>query len=257
MYKELYALLRLYQDKELDDEFINKAFDIMMKYENLDNYINDIILVDDINNSLGSYHNEDHIIKINKNKINNEELILNKKLVVLQVLRYGFEHAKNLQRIYERNNDIETKVVRYSLIEYAIKHNLYYGFGLDKVDPLLLRTNYIMNYDIDPAGRIVGIKSWKFMVNLLKNQRCTNDLLMARSMLYYSYIKGYKDNGFYLEAPTYNYLLMSGLYHEYYLLKKQFDKSKYSLDTRLLCGLPISYEEYNESTLAKARLRKK
>ena len=31
----------------------------------------------------------------------------------------------------------------------------------------------------------------------------------------------------------------------------------YSLDTRLLCGLPISYKEYNDEILLKLRLQKK
>lgn len=257
MNKELYALLKLYQNKKLDDKFIYKAFDIMMKYEIIDKYVSDFNIINNDKDILGTYSNEQRIIELNKKKIINNDYFENNKLLTLYVLRHELEHAKNLQRLYEKNNDIKTKVIRYSLREYAMNHNLYYGSSLDNVDPFILRARKYDTYDIDPGERIADIKGWKFIINLIKNQRRTNDILMARIMLYNAYIKGYKDNGYYLEPPTYEYLLALGLYHEHYLLKKQFYKKNYNLNTRLLCGLPISYKEYNNSTLTKVKLQRK
>ena len=76
-------------------------------------------------------------------------------------------------------------------------------------------------------------------------------------MLYYSYIRGYKDNGYYLNAPTYEYLLELGLYREYKILKERVEKNNYSLETRLLNGLPIKYKEYDKGVLRMTRLRLK
>ncbi len=257
MYSELYTLLMSYQNKELDDYFIYKAFDIMTKYESIGSYINDFEIIDEDGDFLGTYSNDDRLVEFNKNRVLSDESIHNKKILALQVLRHELEHARNLKYLYEKMDDIQTKVIRYSLRGYAIEHNLYYGSVLDNVDPNILRLRKYGTYDIDSGERIADIKAWKFMVNLLKNQRYSKDLLEARSMLYYSYIRGYRSNGYYLESPTYEYLMTLGLYHEYYLLKKIFRKNNYSFDTRLLCGLPISNEEYDKGILYKVKLQKK
>ena len=76
-------------------------------------------------------------------------------------------------------------------------------------------------------------------------------------MLYYSYIGGYKNNNYYLEPPTYEFLLKTGLFHDLAFVKKEFEKKEYSLDKRLMCGLPISYEEYDYDILKKVKLKKK
>ena len=257
MNPELYALLMTYKNKEVDDNFIYEAVEIMMKYETVGNYVNDFHIVAKEDEDFATYCNEERLIEFNKNRIINDKLINNKKILALQVLRHELEHARNLQRIFEKKYDIETTTIRYSLREYAMNHNLYYGSSLDKVSPLTLQARKCGTYDIDPGERIAEIKSWKFMVNLLKNQRHTDDLLIARSMLYYSYIRGYKSNGFYLEPPTYEYLLKLGLYHEHYFLKKSFEINNYSFDTRLLCGLPISQNEYDQKILEKVKLQKR
>lgn len=258
MNPELYKLFMSYQNKELDDNFIYDAFTIMMKYETLDNYVNNFDIIDKKDNKLGFYNNEERIMKLNKNTILKDNSISNKKLLTLQVLRHELEHARNLKRLYEGRYDIETKIIRYSLTEYAIKHKLDYGSCLDTVDLNILSTRKHLNYNINPGDRIAEIKACKFIVNLLKNQRRTEDLLTARTMLYYSYIRGYKSNGYYLEPPTYEYLLALGLYHEHYLLKKEFNNTKeYSFNTRLLYGLPISLLEYNLNILQKVKLQKR
>ena len=112
---------------------------------------------------------------------------------------------------------------------------------------------------VDPEERLSEIKAWKYLVNLLKNQRTTPDLLTARSNLYYAYVRGYKDNGYYIDAPTYQYLLKMGMYHQYYLFKRRVEEEKdYSFETRLTYGLPLnSSTEYDKKILEKVRLRKR
>ena len=264
MNPELYALFMSYQDKELDDDFIYRAFDIMMKYETgLKDYVEDFKINEHLEPSdiedgvLGTYSVESRVVSFHKEIVLGDGRFPNKKLLTLEVLRHELEHARSLQRLYERKFDIETMVINYSMAPYAIRHQLYRGSRTDKLDPDLLQMRKYGTYEIDPGERIAEIKAWKFMVNLLKNQRRTDDLLLARSMLYYSYIKGYRSNGYYLEPPTYEFLLALGLYHSHYLLRKLFKNTYYNLDTRLLCGLPISEEEYNEKVLRKVKLQKR
>ena len=75
-------------------------------------------------------------------------------------------------------------------------------------------------------------------------------------MLYYSYIRGYEDNRYYLDPPTYTYLLMNRMFNNYKYLKKRVDSNDYSLDTRILCGLPITYQEYDRVLLRKLGLQR-
>ena len=113
------------------------------------------------------------------------------------------------------------------------------------------------HYLIDPEERMTSIKSWKYLVNLLKNQRTTQDLLDARINLYLSYIRGYESNGWYLNPPTYEFLLKMGMYHEYYLFKKTVEQQQYVFNTRLMYGLPlIDDQEYDKKILQKVRLQK-
>jgi len=68
MKKQIYALLKSYDKKELDDNFINEAFNLMMKEININDYVSDFRIDNKISN-LGSYSNMEQEIRINKDKI--------------------------------------------------------------------------------------------------------------------------------------------------------------------------------------------
>jgi hypothetical protein len=258
MNKYLYALLKEYDDKELDDEFIYRAFEIMMDDDKLLKlYIREMHVVSHDSKNLGTYSNEDHLITINKKNIVEKGDISNKKILALEVLRHEIEHARQLHKLCLGRDDIESKVLGYSLADFALDHGLRTFSYIDQPSPILLHAYKVMNYVIDPGERLAEIRAWKFLVNLLKNQRKTQDLLEARSMLYYSYVRGYKDNGIYLDAPTYQFIQALGLYHEFYLFKKRVDERKYCFDSRLTYGLPIKYDEHKVKTLRKVKLQRK
>lgn len=256
MNSELYKLLM--ESRELDDDFINKAFEIIMKDEKaLESFILDFQL-DNGSNNYGEYHNDKREIVINKERILESNDIKNKKILALEVLRHEIEHARNLQRFHEFRDDIESRIVRYSLRDYAIEHGYEKINTFDEVDPFYISLRKRENYLINPGERLADIKAWKYIVNLLKNQRTSNDLLEARIGLYYAYLRGYKDNGWYLNPPTYEYLLKMGLYHEYYLFKKRVEEKQYVFESRLMYGLPlIEGEEYDKKILQKVRLQKR
>ncbi len=263
MNSRIYRLLVENQGRDIDDAFINEAFEIMMSDDSsLLPFINDFKIVDKLEeNSLGTYNPFEKKMTINKTNILNPNIcddIPNKRMLVLRTLRHEIEHARNTQRLHQCRTDIESMVIRLSMKDYALEN------GLDRMDPfdkedffsLMYRARKKEHYLIDPEERLADIRAWKYLVNLLKNQRTSQDLLVARSNLYYSFIRGYKDNGYYLDAPTYQFLLKMGMYHRFYILKKQIEELEhYSFESRLMYGLPLSQEEYERDVLRKVKLR--
>lgn len=257
MNKELFSLLKSSKD-ELSEEFINNAFDIMIQNDKeLIPFISDFIVDDDLEGE-GEYNTEERIIRVNPEMIiDNEYGYISDKITALQVIKHEMEHARGLKRLYERRHDIESIVNEYALAFYIQKYGVSSNVFLNYDNSFGLNFKIKANYLYNPGERIADIKSRKFIVNLLKNQRVSDELLRARTYLYLSYIRGYKDNGIYLDAPTYTFLLNLGLFRNYYLLKKTVDSSQYSLDTRVLCGLPITYEEREKILLKKVRLQRR
>lgn len=258
MKDQLYKLYIEEKDKELNKKFIEDAFCIMVGRENeLENYISNLEIIEDESEVLGLYSNRTKKIKINKKAIetSKEGKCANKNLMTLEIIRHEIEHARNLKTLEEERNDIESLIVAYSMKDYALDQGLNYH-NLYLTHDSFLSYKIRENYELNPGERLAEIKSWKYLVNLLKNQRTSYDLLTARSMLYYSYIKGYKDNRYYLDAPTFQFLSNTGMLQELKWLKQRLDGKDYTFETRVTYGLPLTYEEHNEKTLQKVKLRK-
>lgn len=257
MYKDsLYEWYIKNRDSKIDDNHLEELFDVMIgKDKKLMDYIDEFRVVEESGLHLGRYSNYFKIITINLSrlaKINEKEQIL----YAIEAIRHEMEHAKNLKVLKEGKDDIESLIVNYSLKDFAIENNLDWHYNADQLDAWYLRGKIKENYKTDPGERLTEIKAWKYMVNLLKNQRRSDDLLLARKNLYYSYLRGYQDNRYYLESPTYDFLLKTGMLREFYWLRGRVDKKDYSFDTRLLYGLPLTTKEYENDTLQKVKLKK-
>ena len=256
MSNKIYELYKKYQENPLDNNFINKAFENMLEEENeLIPYIKDFKINNNSNRLLGSYSNEERIITINKDLI--EKQPYNHQLYALHIIKHELEHARNLRTLYKGKEDIESTIIYYSLRSYAMEHNIDYYPNLDNLDKGLLDIGITINYQYDPGERLADIKASKYIVNLIKNERNTTDLLFARMMLYYAYTRGYKNNGYYLDPPTYEFLLKTGMFHNHYWLKNRVNKKNYSLNTRITYGLPITYKEFNNDIPQKVKVYKK
>ena len=255
----LYKLYKSEKDKELDNQFISDAYTIFMERErNLSPYVKNFEISEEASNCYGAYSNENRKLIVYKNNIKKvEEKNINPNLIALQVLRHELEHARNLKTLYEGRSDIESLIVSYSLQDYALDHGMIPLSTYNDFDRILLRYEIEANYEIDPGERIADIKAWKYLVNLLKNQRISEDLLTARSMLYYAYIRGYKDNRYYLDAPTFQFLLNANMLHAFNSLKTRIDEQNYTFEKRLMYGLPLTYHEYDSKILQKVKLKKK
>lgn len=256
MSDKVYELYKEHEGYPLEESYLYKAFDLMIdKEEDLIPYIEDFRVSDFSDKLLGAYSLEDRYIKINKKLIENQ--VVNPRLYALHVIRHEMEHARNLKTLYEGRKDIESTIIYYSLMYYALEHGIEYSPNLDNLYSRFLAFNTRLNYETDPGERLADIKASKYMVNLLKNQRDSDDLLIARGMLYYAYTRGYKDNRYYIDSPTYEFLLKTGMYHYHYWLKNRVDKNDYSFDTRITYGLPITNKEYNKDVIHKVKLHKK
>ena len=255
--KPLYQLLyKEYEGKPLDDRFIEHAYNRMMEEEReLEPFISGLDINHKREKCFATYNERTGLITINRKPI--RKYTNDDKIKALAFLRHEIEHARNIKTYLEGREDLESIILRYTLKPYGINRGLIprpkeYESDFD------LKYFYMKikeNTSIDPDERLAEIRAWNYMVNLLKNQRTTKDLLTARTGLYKAYSAGYEDNRYYLESPTFQFFLNVGLLQEHNWLKKRFRNHNYSFDTRILYGLPVTYREYTNKILQKTRLR--
>ena len=247
MYKQINSLLKEHEGTKISKQFVSDALDIMISGLGLNDTVKELSFND---TELRASFN------FSGRKINYSERELlrtcddnKKRLEALYILRHECEHAIGYRNLLEGKGGLETAIVSYSLAGIAVS---------DDIDIPLLTNNsgYSTYYEIDPGERIADIRAAKFMINLLKNKRKSEDLQLSREDLYKSFIRGYHDNGVYLEAPTYTYLLNMRLLDELEIIKFMVESSKLSLEKRALLGLPITYEERDRELLYKAGLKR-
>ena len=256
MADNLYKLLIDDYPDYVDDDFFKDAFAMMMEKEKgLEKYAKDIKVSDDNRESLADYNNVNGLITIYINSIMCDKgAVLNKRILGLECLRHEIEHARSVQRLHELREDIESLLLRCSLRDYARDHGIDILRNLDKFDEDSYWFHKVEKetYLVDPDERLAEIRGWKFMLSLLrKHNGETKDIANVLSMLTKSYRRGYKSNGVYLEAPSYEFVLRMGMYHQYYLLHKQVNEKQYVFDTRVTLGLPITMQEYNQGIAKK------
>lgn len=260
---ELYKLLKEYDKKILDRAFIERAFDLLLKEEpEINDYVCNIKVTDNDYDSTiyGNYRMPpDKLVTIYINNIINKNVysdnVNRKNIFALEALKHEIVHAKQLKKIDKGKKDLNTEVNKFSLLNYCAKKGLFYP--LPEYDMTYINFQTEENYLICPDERSAEIEAWKFIVKLLKNKRYSDELLFAKSNLYYSYTRGYKDNGIYINCPTYEFLIELRLMREFKLLKKKVESNNYNLETRLKNGLPITKQEYNNEVLKRLKLVKK
>ena len=258
MGKSIYELYQESDRKTVKDSYLMDVFDALIE-EGLLPYVEDLQISNEESDSFGKYSYDSRIITINKKTIedNLRETPFPASLQAIETIKNGIEHARNYKTLEDGREDIESTVISHALKDFAIEKGLVAPSARDVMEPFYLRYKIRENIETNPGDRMAQIRAWKYMVNLLKNQRRSSELLNARAMLYHSYNRGYKDNRYYLEAPTLRFLMDTRMLEEYYHLKRRIEREDYSFDTRLLCGLPISKEEHEKKILQKVRLQKK
>lgn len=256
MYKQIGHLLREQKDEKLDEKFIKDVFEIMIFHDNLEYFVNKLTF--DNGEHFGLFDGENRSININIERINGlERSNYSKRLNALLILRHEIEHAKNLKKTII-SDGIESVILELSMFV----DNL--NVDDEKYRELWVKAGVIQSgvvekssiYGLNPNERIADIRSLKFMVNLLKNNRNSQELIQSRKYLYEAYVRGYFNTGSKIDPPTYLYLIKSGFLRYYSNLANYISSHRpYSLDTRVLCGLPITKEEKELTLLSKAGLK--
>ena len=255
MSSELYSLYQSQKGKKLTDPFIEDSFQIMLEQEpSLQPYIRNLEIISNDSEVYGAYSLRTQDVSINKQIIPNTD---NAHLIALQILRVELEHARNYKTFCEGKKDIETTVIDTTLRDYAQIEGLKRYKELSPFDLISYTLHKKENYESNPEQRLASIRSWKYFVNFFKNQRTSSnpdDLYTARMMLFEAYRRGYKVNRYGLDAPTYEFLINTRLFDDFYWLKNRVEKEDYSYDTRLTYGLPISQYEYYKGIKEKVKL---
>ncbi len=264
MSSPIYELYEQYKNKGIDDDFINKAYELMIQKEpELVPFVNNFKIEPDGEGNIASYSMRERIIRVDRDLLRENldaEPIKNDPIFTLRVVRHELEHARDLKKLHEGKDDIESAIIKIALRDYAIDHGLERFDFYDKTAFFMQDFNWRRkeNRRVNPEERLADIRAWKYLVNLLKNQRTTQDLLIAKSKLYYAFIHGYQENPYFIEAPTYRFMLNMGMYHQYYLFKKRVEeKNEYSFYTRLMYGLPLKQEEFDRQILKTLGLQKR
>ena len=256
MYKQIGKLLREHKNEELDEQFIRDAFEIMIFHDNLEHYVNKLTF--DNGEQFGLFDGENRIININIERINGlERSNYSKRLNALLILRHEIEHARNLKKTII-SDGIESVILELSMLvdnlNAADEKSRELWVKMGAIQSGIVEKSSV--YGLNPNERIADIRSLKFMVNILKNNRNSQELIQSRKFLYETYVRGYFDTGSKIDPPTYLYLIKSGFLIYYSNLANYISSHRpYSLDTRVLCGLPITREEKDLVLLNKAGLK--
>ncbi len=248
-------IYRLYKEEDfLEDDFIKNAFEEMVEQEGLHDFAKAVMISDEDVGNLGDYDRDVKLITIypsiilcDKGKVDN------KRLLALQVLRHELEHARNTMLIHQGREDIESTVLRSDFRNYIRENHVDVDDSIDPFD----RTSYLINkkkcYQINPDERLADIRAWKYVINLLKNDRRSEDLALARKMLQKAYRRGYRVNKDNISAPTFKFLKKLEMYNLKAQLEERIRKQRYCLETRLNLGLPIVDEAEDENVLRKIK----
>lgn len=261
------------------DEFVSKALIEKIIYDIVDEEcrLNQVIFGDtswsgnvkcscDINsrNILVDYE------KIKKDYNNSKKSSLQKNLILLSYLFHEVQHLKEDSIIKLLN--FESLLISYSsfdvffpLAESKLKHlkclidnNLYKKIVEKKQDQL-----YLKMYDKIPGERIANIKSYKQVLESICDypgfkEKYIDDLKFINYLYkdqYYLGYDNYKKQGKYYKGPLLDYLKfikMSNLLYDFdfycedpKVFLEQSSK-EFSIEERMLYGLPVTLEETDE-----------
>ena len=264
MSQSLYELYKENPQNELSKSLLENIYELLLE-EELKPYVSDFDVSDDESKELGSYNFDTRKIKIFPRAIEEGRFFpdMTSSLQAIEAIKHELEHAREVKLVEEGRTsflfqqgkcNFDSLVSKYSLKDYAIQRGIVRPMR-NEIDTRYLRYQIKENYYLDPGERLSEIKAWKYIINLIKNQRTTTDLLRAKSMLFYTYRRGYEKTKYGLESPTLKFLLNTRMLEDYYFLKKRIEEHDYSLDTRLMYGLPITKEEYDKKILQKTGLQ--
>jgi hypothetical protein len=251
-YKELNNLVKSYEEKPIDNAFVYDAFEIMKASEPKlkDDLARISVKPSPVSFARGNYHYSTKELFIYLNEIETSYLNDSQKLdACITMISHLIEHARSFQKFQNSDDDIESFVTG---LCFNIDPNTNKVIQVDCTEGHKPLSAFLYS----PVERIASIRAAEFFVNLVKDRKNQEALEDARSVLSDIYLKGYINNGYFLNPPTYNYLIERRDPETLKVLDKMVNDNKYDLYTRVLCGLPIKLDEIDtiETGIARAKI---
>jgi len=256
----------------------------LVKTKKLEGYIKEFRLVSDKSNingkiSIAKYINTKKAIYVNTEGIkelyeeveasdlpfNDYEKTMYNYLLLIQVLLHEIEHANQSKKM-ANDEGIESDLLKLStgLVDYSIYSDLILeGYTAEEADQYLriLRynrdLNYSENYQIAPHERLADIKSWQEIQDISEfirdDESAPNLYDYIKFIKFQKMFNGYGTKNNTITSPTIDYILANGYqdelekfdwYDESYYTCLSHVTDKFSLEDRLVYGLPISPQEY-------------
>lgn len=269
MEEEILKLIYNYSvnKKYADQEFYNTILVLFLKHHKVNNYINTIIINNDITD-LGIYDNKRKTIIINNLEILNssdnkiellslrdidEYFLINIEASI--TILHELEHVYQNMIIDGQVTTLEDKLIYYGLA-FCNSRVLYNFFGTKYTKEEL---DYLYNttYDYNPSERLADINSYNIIYNTINNEKKINPRIKDLIKYEYESLKliGYKDIGSIIECPSYLYLKKINKLNS--KTDISFKTTKYQLEDRLRLGIEISYDEYQRVTKYHKELKRK
>lgn len=267
------------QGKLVDKSFLYKMIGIVVKSKDLHKYVKDVYLSDEVQSEsdgiiIASYLPYYKIIKIYYYSLmeylekfeskycyfSEFENLLCKNLMIMQFMLHELEHA-NQQKKYDNGNNFEAILLK-EVMKYTDIKNIYQQF-LNGSSPEVLLQNvsnmkelYAFNYKCAPHERLAEIISYREIVSMLNyiKENVSNLFEFENYNLLNQLIRGYEIGDNSLISPTIKYFLDGNMLNSLKNLSLLKDDGsidikfsfKFPLSERLLYGLPVSRNEYDE-----------
>lgn len=264
---EIYSLIIRYLrlNKKLDHEFIKEFIEYVIFTLNLKPYVDITQNARIYNRGIGTYFYRDKDITIDLFKIFNQAEKLSKQLDVNLLLVYYLEtsrillhevvHASQFRKATSPNTDIETKILKASLMYDIIlnDNNKLQAFLNKGLNPKVFNQKnsvYLQNYDIAPEERLAETNAYYIMLMVLELlQTDANNLTIHYLNCFLkNLLRGYEKT----LNPTKSYL--EALETSQVLTPEELEGKDIPLVTRTKLGLAISTEEREELMARKREL---
>ncbi len=264
---EIYSLIIRYLrlNKKLDHEFIKEFIEYVIFTLNLKPYVDITQNARIYNRGIGTYFYRDKDITIDLFKIFNQAEKLSKQLDANLLLVYYLEtsrillhevvHASQFRKATSSNTDIETKILKASLMYDIIlnDNNKLQDFLNKGLNPKVFNQKnnvYLQYYDIAPEERLAETNAYYIMLMVLELlQTDANNLTIHYLNCFLkNLLRGYEKT----LNPTKSYL--EALETSQVLTPEELEGKDIPLVTRTKLGLAISTEEREELMARKREL---
>lgn len=270
-----------YNNKLLTEENgIEKIVEIAVGYNNLSSYVKEVTvqensskIYDDKFIRTATYNNKKiqfYIDGLNKyvNKMSriyllytSNDIMLYRNLIITRTILHELEHS-NQKKIIDNEQNLESDILKLQseftwefIYDELLKSNCLPNETTQKLAQKIFIKVYQDVYFLDPAERLANIKASKIILQILSLLDYNNDILIK--LLEDSFknylLRGYEELDGKIVPPTPEYFRLIGKkeklnkflwYNEEHAKCLKLTKEKYSLDKRLLYGLPITDKEF-------------